>query len=45
MKPSQFEISLSIENYDKKTSENCRNSYVAEKNYSFQTIKIIDSKF
>ena len=46
MKPSEFEISLSVESYAKKTDENCWNGYVAEKkHYSFQTMKEINSKF
>ena len=31
LKRSYFEISLSVESYDKKTDENCRNGYIAEK--------------
>ena len=30
MKPSKFEISISIESYDENTTENDRNCYVAE---------------
>ena len=29
--PSEFKISISVENYDVKTAENYRNCYVAEK--------------
>ena len=32
IKPSEFEISISVERYDKKTAENYRNCYDAEKN-------------
>jgi len=31
MKPSEFKISIAVESYDKKTAENYRNCYVAEK--------------
>ena len=31
MKPSEFKISISVETYDEKTTENDRNCYVAEK--------------
>ena len=31
MKPSEFRISISVENYDVKTAENYRNCYVDEK--------------
>ena len=43
MKPSEFEISFSVESYNKKIAENGRNSYAVEK-YSLKTIKDIDSK-
>ena len=45
MKPSELEISFSVENYNKKTAESCRNSYVAEKEHNFLTIKTVYSKF
>ena len=31
MKPSEFDIFLSVDSYDKETAENCRNFYDAEK--------------
>ena len=31
MKPSEFEILISVENYDEKTAENYRNCYAVEK--------------
>ena len=31
MKLSEFKISISVKNYDEKTTENYRNTYVAEK--------------
>ena len=31
MKPSEFEISLSVESYEKKPDKNCRNGNVVEK--------------
>ena len=41
MKTSKFEISLLVESYDKKKSaENCRNGYVAEKRLVFKLLKI-----
>ena len=40
MKPSEFKISISVESYDEKTAENCRNYYVAEKRIVFKPSKI-----
>ena len=31
MEPSELQISISVEGYDKKTAENYRNCYVVEK--------------
>ena len=45
MEPSEFKISFSIKNYDKKTSENYRNSYVAEKPVVFKLSKILVPNF
>ena len=36
-KPSEFEISFSVESKDKKAAENYQNGYVAEKAHSFET--------
>ena len=40
MKPSEFKISPSVENYDEKTAENYRNFYVAEKRINLKLSKI-----
>ena len=45
MKPSEFKISIAVESYDEKTTEDFQNFYVAEKAHSFQTSKDIDPKF
>ena len=46
MKPSEFDIFLSVESYDETTAENCRNCYATEKRivskllrYRFQIFK------
>ena len=42
MKPSEFEISLSVKSYDKKNCDkNCRNGYVEEK-CIFSTLQNIE---
>ena len=38
-------MSISVESYDERTTENYLNSYIAEKTHSLQTIKDINSKF
>ena len=46
MKPSEFNISISVEIYDGKTARNDRNCYFAEKRIvSKLTIEYIDPKF
>ena len=40
MKPSGFEISISVESYNEKTAENYRNCYVAEKRIISKQSKI-----
>ena len=49
MNPSEFEISLSVESYDKKTAENCRNFNDAEKrrvsNHKRYQSKIVIEQF
>ena len=45
MKPSEFEIYISVKSYDENTAENDLNCYVAEQVHIFQTIKDIDPNF
>ena len=45
MKPSEFRISISIESYDEKTAENCRNCYVFEKRIVCKLPKISATNF
>ena len=40
MKPSEFEISVSVKSYDEKTTENYQNCYVAKKNPQLSKISI-----
>ena len=40
MKPSEFEISLQSKVMRKKSAENCRNGYVAEKGIVFKLLKM-----
>ena len=44
MKPSELEISLSVESYNRKTGKNRRNIYDAKISHNFQIIKNNDSK-
>ena len=45
MKPSEFELSLSVENYEKKTVANFRNNYVAENHIVSKLLKILIPNF
>ena len=45
MKLAKFEISFSVESYDKKTANNCRNFYDAEKCIIYELSKISDKHF
>ena len=40
MNSSEFKISISVENYDVKTTENYRNFYVVEKCIAYKLSKI-----
>ena len=45
MKPSEFEISLSIKSCDKKVAENCRNLFDARERLIFKLSEISISNF
>ena len=45
MEPSEFKISISVKCYNEKTTENYRNSYIAEKPIVFQLSKRLVPNF
>ena len=45
MKPSEFEIYISVESYGEKTTENDQNCYVAEKRIISKLSKILILNF
>ena len=45
MTPSEFEISLSVQNYDKKTADNLQNLCDAKKSIIFKLPKNINRNF
>ena len=45
MESSEFKISISVESYDEKTTENYRNCYVAEERIIFKLSKILIPNF
>ena len=44
MQKAKFKISISVESYDGKTTENYRNCCVAEKRIIYKTVKNVDFK-